>query len=138
MKFDSANVKSIRFDNFRETITTKSKPRVHADTRIVVITSEAINSRQHKSGHKIAARLKTDIVASDILVAPRGTTLYGQILESNKSGRLVGKGSLRFTFTNMMIDNQMKSIVAYDVKAVISATGIKTVITTVLRVPRSD
>lgn len=103
---------------------------VPAGTRLVVRTSEAINSKQHKTGHKFTARLEADLVVDNIVVATRGSMLYGQITEAKQSGRLAGSSSLLFTFTDIMIDSQMKPIVTSDAKAVTSGTGGKTAGTT--------
>lgn len=172
MKFDSANVQSISFDDVtpdkpaaaatpatnpvpsapvgaiplqrasiqaapvtapaQATVPTPVNKAVEvpAGTRLVVRTSEAINSKQHAAGHKFTARLEADLVIDGALVATRGSTLYGQVSEAKKAGRLVGKGTLQFTFTDLMIENQMKPIVTSAVKAVTSATGGKTAGTT--------
>lgn len=103
---------------------------VPAGTRIVARTSEAIDSKKHSTGHKFTARLEADLVVNGTVVATRGSTLYGQVTEAKKAGRVVGKGSLQFTFTDIMINNQMKPIVTSGVKAVTSGTGGKTAGTT--------
>lgn len=103
---------------------------VPAGTRIVVRTGEAIDSKKHSTGHKFTARLEADLVVNNALVATRGTTVYGQVTEAKKSGNLAGKGSLQFTFTDIMINNQMKPIITSGVKAVTTSTGGKTAGTT--------
>ena len=168
MKFDSANVQGISFDDAAPTAVASPAPKaapsapsdaiplqtppvaatpaaaaetaaatpvnkaveVPAGTRILARISESIDSKQHKTGHKFTARLEADLVVEGAVVASRGSTLYGQVIESKKSGRLVGKGSLSFTFTDIMINNQMKPIVTTGVKAVTSNTGGKTLGTT--------
>ena len=40
-------------------------------------------------------------------VVPRGTFLYGQVVESKKSGRAVGSASLTLAFNDIMINDQL-------------------------------
>lgn len=99
-------------------------------TRVIVSTNTSLNSKQHKEGHKFTARLEADMVVEGTVIAPRGTTLYGVIGASKKSGRLVGKSEMQIVFTDIMLNNQMHPIATSAVKAVSEATGKKTVGTT--------
>ena len=64
---------------------------VPAGTYLMVKLDSALNSKQHKAGHKFTATLEGDIVVNNTVVAPRGSKVYGQLTESKKSGRLAGK-----------------------------------------------
>ena len=99
-------------------------------TRVVARTSTSINSSKHKTGHKFNARLEADMVVDGVVIAPRGTTLYGVIASAKKSGRLVGKSELQITFTDIMVNNQMLPISTSSVKAVTESTAKNTVGTT--------
>lgn len=99
-------------------------------TRVVARTNTSINSSQHKTGHKFNARLEADMVVDGVVIAPRGTTLYGVISSAKKSGRLAGKSELQITFTDIMVNNQMLPISTSSVKAVTEGTAKNTVGTT--------
>jgi len=142
LKFDSANVESISFGD--AAIPAKaSKPEVAqaetpkpqnsasavapVGTRVVVKTSSTLDSKKHKVGHKFTVRLEADLVANNVVIAPRGSTLYGVIAQAKQSGRAIGKSSLEITFTEIMLNNQMKAISTSSVKAVTDSTAKSTV-----------
>lgn len=149
LKFASANVQSISFDDAASAPAqapqaqtaqapqaatpqeTQSNNNVSAvapvGTRVVVKTSTAIDSRKHKEGHKFTVRLEADLVANNVVIAPRGSTLYGVIAQAKQSGRAVGSSSLVITFTDIMLNNQMVPIATSSVKAVTESTTKSTV-----------
>jgi len=139
LKFDSANVQSISFGDAVPAPAAKQTEVVQAPetnntsavapvgTRVVVKTSTTIDSKKHKAGHKFTVRLEADLVANDVVIAPRGSTIYGVIAQAKKSGRLVGSSSVELSFTDIMINNQMKPIATSSVKAVTDSTAKNTV-----------
>lgn len=139
LKFDSANVQSISFGDEQPTHKPADKKVAEqtgqvdkavvapVGTRIVVQTTAAIDSKKHKTGHKFTARLEADLVANNVVIASRGSTLYGVIAEAKQSGRARGSSSLVITFTDIMINNQMKPIQTSEVKAVTESTTKTTV-----------
>jgi len=139
LSFDTDKVKSISFDNtaaptdkaekvVKSTVTTENNGGVAPiGTRVVVRTNTAINSRQHKAGHKFTVRLEADLVANNVVIAPRGATVYGMISQAKQSGRLLGKTSVQLAMTDIMIANQMKPIQTSEIKAVTQGTGKSTV-----------
>ncbi len=100
---------------------------VPAGTYLMVKLDSALNSKQHKAGHKFTATLEGDIVVNNTVVAPRGSKVYGQLTESKKSGRLAGKSEMQITLTQILINNQLKPIVTSGVKAVTDNTAKNTV-----------
>jgi len=140
LTFDANKVKSISFDNTapaesKDTVVQKDKSTATKDnggvapigTRVVVRTNTAINSRQHKAGHKFTVRLEADLVTNNVVIAPRGSTVYGVISQAKQSGRLLGKTSVQLTMTDIMINNQMKPIQTSAIKALTEGTGKSTV-----------
>jgi len=138
LSFDTDKVKSISFDNaaptdkaekaVKSTASTENSGGVAPiGTRVVVRTNTAINSRQHKAGHKFTVRLEADLVANNVVIAPRGATVYGMISQAKQSGRLLGKTSVQLAMTDIMIANQMKPIQTSEIKAVTQGTGKSTV-----------
>jgi len=147
LKFDNTKVTSI---SFGETVTTPStvkkenpiakeqmakadsdfkekKVTVPVGTRMVVRTSTTLNTNKHATGHKFTARLEADMIVDDVLVAPRGSIIYGMVAKAKKSGRLMGKASMELTFTDIMVNNQMVSIKTSGVKAITESEAKSTV-----------
>ncbi len=139
LSFDADKVQSISFDNAaaptdkaekvdKSTATTEDNGGVAPiGTRVVVRTNTTINSRQHKAGHKFTVRLEADLVANNVVIAPRGATVYGMINQAKQSGRLLGKTSVQLSMTDIMIANQIKPIKTSEIKAVTQGTGKSTV-----------
>jgi hypothetical protein len=142
LTFDSNKVKSISFSDAppptKSAESTKGESQSDKEinvankiapigTRVVVKTNTAINSRQHKAGHKFTVRLEADLVTDGVVIAPRGTTIYGVITQAKQSGRLIGKTSLHLTMTDIMLENQMKPIHTTAIKALTEGTGKSTV-----------
>ncbi len=142
LKFDSNKVTGIRFAEPEPTTSIKKEaPAVKepvkaevaaksvtapAGTRLVVRTGTSLNTNKHATGHRFTARLEADMVIDNVVVATRGSTLYGVVTEAKKSGRLVGKASMVLTFTDIMINNQMVTIKTSGVKAITEAEAINT------------
>ena len=88
----------------------KAKPTVPAGTRLTLRMAESIDTSRHKAGHRFIAKLEADLVAEGVVVAPRGTTVYGQLVSASSSGRVAGSSSLTVAFTDILINNQMYPI----------------------------
>ena len=88
----------------------KAKPTVPAGTRLTLRMAESIDTSRHKAGHRFIAKLEADLVADGVVVAPRGTTVYGQLVSATSSGRVAGSSSLTVAFTDILINNQMYPI----------------------------
>lgn len=102
------------------------KITVPVGTRLVVRIGTTLSTNNHATGHKFTAKLEADMVIEGVVVATRGSTLYGVVTESTKSRRLVGKASMALTFTDIMINNQMVGIKTSDVKAITEAEAKNT------------
>lgn len=83
---------------------------VPAGTLIMVKLDQTIVTGRNKAGERFTATLETDVVIEGYVIAPRGTKLYGKIVEAQKGGRLARKASLQLTLTDVMVDNQLRPI----------------------------
>ena len=72
---------------------------VPAGTSFLIRTGQTLSTDNVSSGHRFTARLEADLVADGIVVAPRGSTVYGVVTKAQKSGRLAGKATIAFTGT---------------------------------------
>jgi len=85
---------------------------VPAGTRLVIRTSDEINSKKHGVGYRFRGQLEGAIVVDGVTVLPRGTIVYGSVVSSKQSGRATGSSSLSAEFTDIMIDDVLHPIAA--------------------------
>lgn len=79
-------------------------------TRLVIRTSEAVDTKRHTSGHRFRGQLESALVVSGVTVARRGTTVYGRVLSASQAGRVAGSSDMTIEFTDLLVDDQMHSI----------------------------
>jgi outer membrane lipoprotein SlyB len=81
----------------------KSKVTVPAGTRILIRTIDPIDSSKQKAGYRFTASLETNLQVDDIVVAPRGTKVYGRLAAAQSAGRMSGSSQLTLELTDIMI-----------------------------------
>ncbi len=81
---------------------------VPAGTLILVKLDQTIVTGRNKAGERFTATLEADVVVEGYVIGPRGTKLYGKIVEAQKGGRLARVASLQLTLTDFMVDNQLR------------------------------
>lgn len=79
---------------------------VQSGTRIVVRMIDSVDSDKNRVGDKFAATLDEPLYANDLIVAPRGTYIYGRLDEVRQSGQLSGRSELRLVLTEMRLNGQ--------------------------------
>jgi outer membrane lipoprotein SlyB len=77
---------------------------VPAGTRILIRTIDSLDSSKQKSGYRFTASLETNLQAEDMVVAPRGSTVYGHLAEASSSGRFSGSSQLTLELTDIVIN----------------------------------
>jgi hypothetical protein len=65
-----------------------------------------LSSETAKVETPVTARLRQSVVADGITVLPAGATLYGDVTEVERAGRVRGRSHLAIRFTEVMIDGQ--------------------------------
>ncbi len=90
---------------------------VASGTRLVIRTTDTIDSKRHKAGHRFRGQLESAIAVDGITLIPRGTFVYGQVVQASQGGRAVGSSELTVTFTDIMIDDQLYEIATGGLKA---------------------
>jgi len=80
---------------------------IPSGSRLVIRTTEDIDSRRHSAGHRFRAQLESALVVDGVTVAPRGTFVHGRIARAKQAGRVVGSSELAIEFTDIMIDDQL-------------------------------
>jgi hypothetical protein len=78
---------------------------VPAGTRILIRMIDSIDTTKQKTGFRFTASLETNLQAEDMVVAPRGTTVYGKLVSAESAGRMKGSSELTLELTDIMINN---------------------------------
>jgi hypothetical protein len=78
---------------------------VPAGTRILIRMIDSIDSTKQAAGFRFTASLETNLQAEDVVVAPRGTTVYGKLVSASSAGRMKGSSELTLELTDIMINN---------------------------------
>lgn len=83
---------------------------VPAGTAITIRMSDSVNSRNHKTGHRFTGVLESNLMAGDVVVAPKGAQVYGVLSNVKKAGRIAGSASIQLELRDISIDNIMVAI----------------------------
>lgn len=89
---------------------------IPAGTKIMIRTKDAVSTASAKKGSTFGATLDTDLIVDGVVVAPKGSAVYGVVVES-KGGRAVGTQRIAVTFDKLMIGNQTVAMVTDTVGA---------------------
>lgn len=93
-----------------------SGTQIPAGTKIMIRTKEAISTASHQQGSKFTCELEADLNVDGKVVAPKGTPVYGTVLESI-GGRRVGMQRIVVSFDKINLNNQLVAMVTDDVGA---------------------
>jgi len=77
---------------------------IPAGTRILIRTIDSLDSSKQKMGYRFTANLETNLQAEDVVVAPRGSTVYGRLAEASSAGRMSGSSQLTLELTDIVIN----------------------------------
>jgi hypothetical protein len=80
------------------------KVTIPAGTRILIRTIDPIDSNVQKKGYQFTASLETNLQADDVVVAPRGSTVYGRLANASSAGRMSGSSDLTLELTDILIN----------------------------------
>jgi len=94
-----------------------SNVTIPSGTRLVLRTSDSIDSRRHQAGHRFRAQLESAIVIDGITAVPRGAFVHGRIAQARQGGRAVGSSELAIEFTDLMINDQLFEIATEGMQA---------------------
>jgi len=96
----------------------KKRVTVPGGTRLLVRMVDSIDSSKQKTGYRFTATLEANLQAEDIVVAPRGTTVYGQLTDASSAGRMKGSSELTLELTDIMIRGTLYPLLtsSYEVK----------------------
>jgi hypothetical protein len=87
---------------------------VPAGTRILIRMADSVDSSKQKAGHRFTATLEANLQAYDVMVAPRGTTVYGMLAQASSSGRFKGSSQLTLELTDIVINGTAHPLMTTD------------------------
>lgn len=97
---------------------------VPAGTRLLVRLDQPLDSARMPPGQRFSATLEADLLGSKgERLVPAGSTVFGQLVAVQSSGRVAGQSQLDVAFTDVRINGTLVPIQAQGVKAVSEATG---------------
>jgi hypothetical protein len=70
----------------------------------------SLDTSRTKTGDLFNATLDSNLVAGGVVVAPRGTTVNGKVINSENARRLTGKSELQIELTNIVINGTAQTI----------------------------
>ena len=80
---------------------------VPAGTRLVIRTTDAIDSSRHSAGHRFRGQLEGALVVDGVTAVTRGAFIHGRITQAQQGGRVAGSSELSAEFTDIMINDQL-------------------------------
>ena len=96
---------------------------VPAGTRLVVRMIDSVDSQTNHVGDRFRASLESDLVVNNVVVAPKGTDVYGRLAEAQQAGRIAGKAELKLELTDILIQNRMQPILTGEYELAGEARG---------------
>ena len=83
---------------------------IPAGTRILVRTTDNIDSQGSRPGSRFTAELETNLEVDDVIVTPRGATVHGRLVEASAAGRTSGRSRLTLELTDIVINGTANPI----------------------------
>jgi hypothetical protein len=83
---------------------------IPAGTRILVRTTDNIDSQGSRPGSRFTAELETNLDLDGVIVAPRGAPVHGRLVEASAAGRTRGRSRLTLELTDIVINGAANPI----------------------------
>jgi hypothetical protein len=85
---------------------------VPSGTALPIRFTEGMSSETAKEGQRFSGFLDTELKVGDVIAAPRGSKVYGIIVEAEKAGSMSGQAKLILTLTDIDINGRVLPIVS--------------------------
>jgi hypothetical protein len=91
---------------------------VPAGTRVLIRMIDSVDSREQTAGDHFTASLETNLQVGAVVVAPRGSTVYGRLASASSAGRISGSSELTLELTDVVIDGTAYPLITstYEIK----------------------
>jgi hypothetical protein len=93
--------------------TPNSQATVLEDTLIRVMTNQPLSSRQSKNGSAVLFTLSEDVTVDNVIVIPRGVTVYGELVQTRKAGVLTGSPELTLRLVSLDLGGRSYPLYTY-------------------------
>jgi hypothetical protein len=102
------------------------KITVPAGTRILIRMADSIDSSKQQAGYRFNGSLETNLQADNVVVAPRGTPVFGRLASASSAGKMSGSSQLGLELTDIVINGTSYPLLTgmYEIKG--SGEGSKT------------
>jgi len=87
---------------------------IPAGQPMLVRMIDSVDSSKNHVGDIFHASLETDLTVNGMLVARKGTDIYGRLAEAKEAGHLAGSSELQLELTRMVIDGRDYPVVSSD------------------------
>jgi hypothetical protein len=87
---------------------------VPAGQPMLVRMIDGVDSSKNHVGDIFHASLETDLNVNGVLVARKGTDVYGRLAEAKEAGHLAGSSELQLELTRMVVNGQDYPVVSSD------------------------
>jgi hypothetical protein len=87
---------------------------IPAGESLLVRMIDGVDSSKNHVGDIFHASLETDLTVSGVLVARKGTDVYGRLAEAKEAGHLSGSSELMLELTRIVIDGHDYPVVSSD------------------------
>ena len=102
------------------------KVTVPAGTRILIRMADSVDSSKQQIGHRFTAKLETNLQVDDVVVAPRGTTVYGRLAHAKSAGNVSGGAELTLEMTDVVINGTAYPLLTSTYQVASQGQGNKT------------
>jgi hypothetical protein len=99
---------------------------VPAGTDLLVRMIDSVDSDKNNIGDRFRASLEQDFVVDGVVVAPKGTDVYGRLSEAKEAGHIQGKSELKLELTDILIRNRLQPIMTGEYEVSGSSRGSDT------------
>jgi len=91
---------------------------VPAGSRILIRMIDSVDSRKQTAGYRFTASIETNLQVGDVVVAPRGSTIYGRLDSASSAGRMSGSSELTLELTDLVISGTAYPLITstYEIK----------------------
>jgi len=96
---------------------------VPAGTDLLVRMIDSVDSDKNNVGDRFRASLEQDFVVDGVVVATKGTDVYGRLAEAKEAGHIQGKSQLKLELTDILIHNRLQPIMTGDYELSGSSRG---------------
>lgn len=87
---------------------------IPAGQSLLIRMIDGVDSSKNHVGDIFHASLETDLTLGNVIVARKGTDVYGRLANSQKSGTFSGKSELQLELTRIVIDGKDYPLVSSD------------------------